>query len=153
MIVAGPLGPSPASHNPKIRSLDIDLRVWHTMYRSNRNYETPIILWTAVSDFLRHLLEHGSTLSLTTHDAIAISVDTISVQTLLQAPTTESGNSELEKIGGEIERYLENLASRFLHEVTYEMANIKLKYVNKVCKFVVGCSLVGSLSQRLQNDA
>ena len=82
-------------------------------------------------------------LNLTTHDAIAISVDTISVQILLQARTTERENSELEKIGGEIERYVENLASRSLDEITDEMAKIKLKYVNKVCGFVVGYSLEG----------
>ena len=34
----------PASRNPKIRSLDIDLCVWDIMYRSNRNDETPVIL-------------------------------------------------------------------------------------------------------------
>ena len=75
---------------------------------------------------------------MTTHDGIAISVDTIPVQILLQAPTTKSENPELEMIGGEIERYVENLASSFLDEVTYEMAKIKLKYVNKACEFVVG---------------
>ena len=55
----------------------------------------------------------------------------------------ETENPELEKIGGEIERYVENLASRFLDEITYEMAKIKLKYVNKVDGFVVWYFLEG----------
>ena len=86
-------------------------------------------------------------LNLTTHDAIAISVNTISVQILLQAPTTERENSELEKIGGETERYLDNLAWRFFDEVTYEMSKIKLMYVNKVWEFEVGYSLKESVTK------
>ena len=133
----------PAGRAPKIRNLDIDLRVWDIPSMAGRYWrmETARALSMACSDFLLRLLKDGPT-SVTIHDANIMAVDTISIQLLLQAPTTAKElrgydeNSRLEIVGIPVQKRLERLASRMLGDE--EVARLKLKYGDKVCEIVVG---------------
>lgn len=128
----------PADRSPKIRNLDIDLRVWN-MGPLYARLLPPSISWYAFSRLLHRLLKYGPTLRFTGHGANMISVDTISIQILPQAPDEEHSeydeDSELEKIGNKFEKFIQ---LQLLEDFSGEVARLKLKYGDKVCEFVAG---------------
>ena len=141
----------PASRAPKIRSLDIDFRIWdfvnmplHVCEDERLNVGPNVGLNVgsmAIDCILYRLLAWGPG---PTCSGKMIPIDMISVHILLQAPTSEEElreydeDAQLEKIGTDLERLLGRMASGRSYNLVGRVARLKLICGKMIREFVVG---------------
>ena len=137
----------PASRAPKIRSLDIDFRVWDyvNMPMDDCEEERLKVGWNvglmAILCFLYRLLAWGPG---RTCSGKRIPIDMISVHILLQAPTSKEElreydeDAQLGKIDTELEQLLGSMASGRSYNLVGRVARLKLICGEMIREFVVG---------------
>ena len=126
----------PAGRAPKIRNLDIDLRVWDFITPDGVycGLEESNLLWVELYHILLCLFEDGPTFMPTHHDEDMTSVDTISIQILHQGPATEKGLSEYDEDSQPKgtclapDNHLQILAANLAEGLPHKVGTLKLKY-------------------------